>query len=216
MLAEAGFRYDSSQYDTPRVPDRLGNIPTEPYRLGDTRHIRSDVGRLRALGWRPTGKQHAMVEAYVEWARAQPDLAVQTWHGLGVVIEHVGPCVHHGFHRRVRSLKIGNEHFNFAALDALAKLVRHAEGSEQADEAIEGKLAVTRLFDRGDVGSGGRANAVGDRPNSSLGSYMNRRHGDSLNSFLRENLVNDVPMHIGQPPVDAVVSKRELLVVDAE
>src|SRR5258708_20304578 len=44
--------------------------------------------------------------------------------------------------------------------DALAKLVRHAEGSEQADEAIEGKLAVTRLFDRGDVGSGGRAHHV--------------------------------------------------------
>jgi peptidoglycan/xylan/chitin deacetylase (PgdA/CDA1 family) len=34
VLAEAGFRYDSSQYDTPRVPDRLGNIPAEPYRLG--------------------------------------------------------------------------------------------------------------------------------------------------------------------------------------
>jgi peptidoglycan/xylan/chitin deacetylase (PgdA/CDA1 family) len=33
-LAEAGFRYDSSQYDSPRVPDRLGDIPTEPYRLG--------------------------------------------------------------------------------------------------------------------------------------------------------------------------------------
>jgi peptidoglycan-N-acetylglucosamine deacetylase len=34
-LAEMGFRYDSSQYDSPRVPDRLGQIPTEPYRLGD-------------------------------------------------------------------------------------------------------------------------------------------------------------------------------------
>jgi polysaccharide deacetylase family protein (PEP-CTERM system associated) len=34
-LAGAGFRYDSSQYDTPRVPDRLGDIPAEPYRLGD-------------------------------------------------------------------------------------------------------------------------------------------------------------------------------------
>jgi peptidoglycan/xylan/chitin deacetylase (PgdA/CDA1 family) len=34
-LVEAGFRYDSSQYDTPRVPDRLGDIPTEPYRLGE-------------------------------------------------------------------------------------------------------------------------------------------------------------------------------------
>jgi peptidoglycan-N-acetylglucosamine deacetylase len=35
VLAEAGFRYDSSQYDSPRVPDRLGDIPREPYRLGD-------------------------------------------------------------------------------------------------------------------------------------------------------------------------------------
>ena len=34
VLAEAGFRYDSSQYDSPRVPDRLGDIPPEPYRLG--------------------------------------------------------------------------------------------------------------------------------------------------------------------------------------
>jgi peptidoglycan/xylan/chitin deacetylase (PgdA/CDA1 family) len=34
-LAAAGFRYDSSQYDSPRVPDRLGNIPSEPYRLGE-------------------------------------------------------------------------------------------------------------------------------------------------------------------------------------
>jgi polysaccharide deacetylase family protein (PEP-CTERM system associated) len=35
LILEAGFRYDSSQYDSPRVPDRLGDIPTEPYRLGD-------------------------------------------------------------------------------------------------------------------------------------------------------------------------------------
>jgi polysaccharide deacetylase family protein (PEP-CTERM system associated) len=35
VLAEAGFGYDSSQYDSPRVPDRLGDIPTEPYRLGE-------------------------------------------------------------------------------------------------------------------------------------------------------------------------------------
>jgi peptidoglycan-N-acetylglucosamine deacetylase len=35
VLAAAGFRYDSSQYDSPRVPDRLGNIPKEPYRLGE-------------------------------------------------------------------------------------------------------------------------------------------------------------------------------------
>jgi peptidoglycan/xylan/chitin deacetylase (PgdA/CDA1 family) len=35
VLLEAGFGYDSSQYDSPRVPDRLGEIPAEPYKLGD-------------------------------------------------------------------------------------------------------------------------------------------------------------------------------------
>ncbi|MFL5917828.1 MAG: polysaccharide deacetylase family protein [Gaiellaceae bacterium] len=34
VLAQAGYRYDSSQYDSPRVPERLGDIPAEPYRLG--------------------------------------------------------------------------------------------------------------------------------------------------------------------------------------
>jgi peptidoglycan/xylan/chitin deacetylase (PgdA/CDA1 family) len=34
VLLECGFRYDSSQYDSPRVPDRIGSIPSEPYRLG--------------------------------------------------------------------------------------------------------------------------------------------------------------------------------------
>jgi polysaccharide deacetylase family protein (PEP-CTERM system associated) len=33
ILAELGFRYDSSQYDSPRVPDRLGAIPESPYRI---------------------------------------------------------------------------------------------------------------------------------------------------------------------------------------
>jgi polysaccharide deacetylase family protein (PEP-CTERM system associated) len=33
ILAELGFRCDSSQYDSPRVPDRLGAIPDRPYRL---------------------------------------------------------------------------------------------------------------------------------------------------------------------------------------
>jgi peptidoglycan/xylan/chitin deacetylase (PgdA/CDA1 family) len=35
VLAESGIRYDSSQYNSPRVPDRLGDIPAEPYRLGE-------------------------------------------------------------------------------------------------------------------------------------------------------------------------------------
>jgi polysaccharide deacetylase family protein (PEP-CTERM system associated) len=33
VLAELGFRCDSSQYDSPRIVDRIGRIPDAPYRL---------------------------------------------------------------------------------------------------------------------------------------------------------------------------------------
>ncbi len=33
VLAELGFRCDSSQYDSPRIPDRIGAMPDQPYRL---------------------------------------------------------------------------------------------------------------------------------------------------------------------------------------
>ncbi len=33
VLAELGFRCDSSQYDSPRVPDRITPVPPEPFRL---------------------------------------------------------------------------------------------------------------------------------------------------------------------------------------
>lgn len=45
------------------------------YRVGDTRHITSDIGKLRALGWEPTVAQDAIVREYLAWAQAQPDLA---------------------------------------------------------------------------------------------------------------------------------------------
>ena len=32
-LADLGFAYDSSQYDSPRIQGRLGGVPAEPYRL---------------------------------------------------------------------------------------------------------------------------------------------------------------------------------------
>jgi polysaccharide deacetylase family protein (PEP-CTERM system associated) len=32
-LAAQGFRFDSSQYDSPKVPNRIGGIPDAPYRL---------------------------------------------------------------------------------------------------------------------------------------------------------------------------------------
>ena len=33
VLADLGFRYDSSQYDSPKIPNRIGAIPQTPYRL---------------------------------------------------------------------------------------------------------------------------------------------------------------------------------------
>jgi polysaccharide deacetylase family protein (PEP-CTERM system associated) len=33
VLAELGFRYDSSQYDSPRIRQRIGGVPRTPYRL---------------------------------------------------------------------------------------------------------------------------------------------------------------------------------------
>jgi polysaccharide deacetylase family protein (PEP-CTERM system associated) len=33
VLAELGFRYDSSQYDSPKIPNRIREIPQTPYRL---------------------------------------------------------------------------------------------------------------------------------------------------------------------------------------
>ncbi len=44
------------------------------YRIGDTRHICSDISRLRALGWEPAVSQEAMARGYVVWAAAQPDI----------------------------------------------------------------------------------------------------------------------------------------------
>ena len=33
VLARRGFRYDASQYDSPRVPRRITPVPDHPYRL---------------------------------------------------------------------------------------------------------------------------------------------------------------------------------------
>lgn len=37
------------------------------YRFGDTRHIYSDVSKLKALGWKPTRSTHDSVTAYKAW-----------------------------------------------------------------------------------------------------------------------------------------------------
>jgi len=45
------------------------------YRLGDTRHIFSDVSRIRALGWEPRVTQKEIVREYLDWLSGQPDLS---------------------------------------------------------------------------------------------------------------------------------------------
>lgn len=59
------------------IADRAG-VAVEPevpgkYRFGDTRHIFSDVGWLKSLGWEPTVGLEQMVDGYIAWAQGQPD-----------------------------------------------------------------------------------------------------------------------------------------------
>lgn len=42
-------------------------VPCGRYRFGDTRHIRSDVAKLKALGWKPTRTTTESVVAYKTW-----------------------------------------------------------------------------------------------------------------------------------------------------
>lgn len=48
-------------------------VPGE-YRFGDTRHIISDISRLRGLGWEPTTPLPQIIADYAAWARQQPGL----------------------------------------------------------------------------------------------------------------------------------------------
>lgn len=45
------------------------------FRFGDTRHIRSDISRLHALGWRPIRDVRSIAEDYIAWLDEQDDLA---------------------------------------------------------------------------------------------------------------------------------------------
>lgn len=61
------------------------------YRFGDTRHIISDVTKLRRLGWEPRFPPEKSVRDYVEWLRAEADVedvldaAERTMKKLGVI-----------------------------------------------------------------------------------------------------------------------------------
>jgi dTDP-L-rhamnose 4-epimerase len=48
--------------------------PCGAYRFGDTRHIVSDIGRLRALGWEPKRTPADSVAEYIGWLRSQGDI----------------------------------------------------------------------------------------------------------------------------------------------
>lgn len=52
-----------------RVPPQV----TGEYRFGDTRHIVSDISKLRALGWEPQGHFEQSIAEYLAWAQSQPD-----------------------------------------------------------------------------------------------------------------------------------------------
>ena len=44
------------------------------FRFGDTRHIVSDISKLRNLGWSPQVSIDEIVEEYIAWASEQPDV----------------------------------------------------------------------------------------------------------------------------------------------
>jgi dTDP-L-rhamnose 4-epimerase len=51
---------------------RLDALVPGIYRVGDTRHIRSDVSALESLGWSVRDSLRDVVKEYVEWAVASP------------------------------------------------------------------------------------------------------------------------------------------------
>lgn len=59
------------------IADRAG-VDIEPevpglYRFGDTRHVFSDVSKLRMLGWKPEIGLEEIVDGYIAWSQTQPD-----------------------------------------------------------------------------------------------------------------------------------------------
>jgi polysaccharide deacetylase family protein (PEP-CTERM system associated) len=54
ILCELGFRYDSSQYDSPRVPNRISPVPPGPYRL--TLPSGREIWELPITVWRVGGR----------------------------------------------------------------------------------------------------------------------------------------------------------------
>lgn len=51
------------------VGSHASSVVTGHYRLGESRHLRSDVSRLRSFGWRPLQTLATTVEEYIAWLR---------------------------------------------------------------------------------------------------------------------------------------------------
>lgn len=62
-----------------RLLMRLTGEQVEPdmpgeFRLGDTRHIISDISKLQGLGWEPLIPLEGIAQEYIAWAKAQPEV----------------------------------------------------------------------------------------------------------------------------------------------
>jgi dTDP-L-rhamnose 4-epimerase len=68
-----GGDHSVSVLELAELVGEAAGVPCEPrisglYRVGDTRHVRSDVSRLKGQGWFPEEKLRDVVRGYVEWA----------------------------------------------------------------------------------------------------------------------------------------------------
>ena len=64
---------------SPELPGR--------FRFGDTRHIISDLSRLRTLGWEPQDTLETAAQAYAEWAKRQPGFRDYSDEGIATMAQ---------------------------------------------------------------------------------------------------------------------------------
>lgn len=79
QVFNVGGEHPVTVLDYAHMLARKINVSIEPlvpglYRFGDTRHIVSDVSKLKALGWAPTKQVEEIADEYIAWAAEQPGL----------------------------------------------------------------------------------------------------------------------------------------------